>query len=456
MTNHADVGVGLLGLGVVGGRVFDELRRNGPALARRAGRNLTVRAVAVRDTAARRERVAPHADLLDDPLALSERDDIDILIELIGGETPAADCIARALSAGKSVVTANKEVMAKHGPRLLNLAREHGVELRYEASVGGGIPIIGVLQRELRANDIRCVRAIINGTTNYMITEMSQRAAAYDEALQQAQALGYAEADPTNDVEGIDAAYKLAILASLAFHSRIEPHQVHREGIRSLSPRDFQHAADLGYTIRMLATARRTPRGLDLRVHPTLIPDHDPMARVDGVLNAVAVDAEPLGSVVLEGPGAGPGPTASAVLADLLDIAAAARPPRAQPPTDDAPALQPLADVCLPTYLRLTVPDRAGVLAELGHAFAAQGVSIASVRQVPQQVPSQPEASTADQPADQPTAELVVTTHAGPDGAIDRVLQSLAHSDSVLQIGVRLRIEDPRAHAHDPETALPS
>ena len=434
MTERAEIGVGLLGLGVVGGRVFDELRRNAQALAQRAGRRISVRAVAVRDLEKRRERVGPQADLVRDPLELCRRDDLDIVIELMGGESPAAECIAQALSAGKSVVTANKEVMAKHGPRLLELAREHRVELRYEASVGGGIPIIGVLQRELQANDVRCVRAIINGTTNYMITEMSQRGASYDDALEQAQRLGYAEADPTNDVEGIDAAYKLAILASLAFHTRIAPEQVHREGIRSLSARDFRHAAELGYTIRMLATARRGERGIDLRVHPTLIPARDPMARVDGVLNAVAVEGDLLGTVVLEGPGAGAGATASAVLADLLDVVAeghrAARPQQADA---DAPALQPLAEVRLPTYLRLAVPDRAGVLAELGQAFAEQGVSIASVLQVPQ-----PEASNTELPA----AELIITTHAGPDGAIDRVLESLADSDSLLEVGVRLRIED--------------
>ena len=434
MTEQAEIGVGLLGLGVVGGRVFDELRRNAHSLAHRAGRRISVRAVAVRDLEKRRERVSPQADLVRDPLALCRRDDLDIVIELMGGESPAAECIAQALSAGKSVVTANKEVMAKHGPRLLELAREHRVELRYEASVGGGIPIIGVLQRELQANDVRCVRAIINGTTNYMITEMSQRGASYDDALEQAQRLGYAEADPTNDVEGIDAAYKLAILASLAFHTRIAPEQVHREGIRSLSARDFRHAAELGYTIRMLATARRGEQGIDLRVHPTLIAARDPMARVDGVLNAVAVEGDLLGTVVLEGPGAGAGATASAVLADLLDVVAegrrAARPQQA---ADDAPALLPLAEVRLPTYLRLAVPDRAGVLAELGQAFAEQGVSIASVLQVPQ-----PEASNTELPA----AELIITTHAGPDGAIDRVLESLADSDSLLEIGVRLRIED--------------
>ena len=435
MTERAEVGVGLLGLGVVGGRVFDELRRNAESFAHRAGRELSLRAVAVRNPERRRELVGGCAALLTDPLEVCTRDDVDVVIELIGGESPAADCIAAALRAGKSVVTANKEVMAKHGPHLLELAREHGVGLRYEASVGGGIPIIGVLQRELRANEVRCVRAIINGTTNYMISEMSQRGASYQEALAQAQQLGYAEADPTNDVEGIDAAYKLAILASLAFHTRIEPQQVHREGIRSLSARDFQHAANLGYTIRMLATARRTERGIDLRVHPTLIPAHDPMARVDGVLNAVAVEGDLLGTVVLEGPGAGAGATASAVLADLLDVvgAASSAAPRAHSPAERTPQLLPLAEVCLPTYLRLAVPDRAGVLAELGRAFAAEGVSIASVLQVPQ-----PEAANSELPA----AELIITTHAGPDGAMDRVLSALADSDSVLEVGVRLRIED--------------
>lgn len=438
MSGRADVGVGLLGLGVVGGRVFDELRRNGASFAQRAGRKLSVRAVAVRNIERRRERIDGCTALTDDPLAVCTHSDVDLVIELMGGEQPAVECIAAAIEAGKSVVTANKEVMAKHGPRLLELARERGVELRYEASVGGGIPIIGVLQRELRANEVRCVRAIINGTTNYMITEMSQRGASYEDALAQAQTLGYAEADPTNDVEGIDAAYKLAILASLAFHARIEPEQVHREGIRALSARDFRHAANLGYTIRMLATARRTAQGIDLRVHPTLIPTHDPMARVDGVLNAVAVEGDLLGTVVLEGAGAGAGATASAVLADVLDVISAnsAGAPRALAAAQAEPAaLLPLAEVRLPTYLRLAVPDRAGVLAELGQAFAEQGVSIASVLQTPL-----PDAAEREPPA----AELIITTHAGPDDAMDRVLASLADSDSVLELGVRLRIEDER------------
>ena len=440
MSDRREVGVGLLGLGVVGGRVFDTLRKNHDAFARRVGCDVSVRAVAVRDLERRRAHVGDHAELSDDPLQVCKRDDLDVVIELMGGESPALECISTALQAGKSVVTANKEVMAKHGPQLLELAAEHGVELRYEASVGGGIPIIGVLQRELQANEVSCVRAIINGTTNYMITEMSQHGASYETALAHAQELGYAEADPTNDVEGIDAAYKLAILASLAFHSRIEPDHVHREGIRSLSARDFEHASALGYTIRMLATARRTERGIDVRVHPTLIPMHDPMARVDGVLNAVAVEGDPLGALVLEGPGAGAGATASAVLGDLLDVVrgiAAGQAPRAQRPPDEAPRLQPLSEVCLPTYLRLAVPDRAGVLAELGQAFAEQGVSIASVLQAPR-----PDQS----PTGAPAAELIITTHAGPDGAMDRVLAALEQSESVLEVGVRLRIEDREAN----------
>lgn len=429
MSARRDVGVGLLGLGTVGTRVLQELRQHSESFSIRVGCRPYVSAAAVRDLT--RPRPTEGVELSDDPFAVCRRSDVDIVIELMGGEWPALECIAEALRLGKSVVTANKEVMAKHGPRLLDLAAEHGVELRYEASVGGGIPVIGVLQRELRANDIRSVRAIINGTTNYMLTEMSQRDVSYGDALAQAQALGYAEADPTNDVEGIDAAYKLAILASLAFHARVAPEQVHCEGIRSLSARDFRHAADLGYTIRMLATARRTTRGIDVRVHPILIRTSDPMARVDGVLNAVVIESDLLGSIVLEGPGAGAGATASAVLADLLDVAAGsgrAAHPQRQP--DPAPQLLPLAEVCLPAYLRLAVPDRAGVLADLGHAFAEQGVSIASVLQAPQ----------SDQTT--PAAELIITTHAVPDGAIDRVLASLADSDNVLEIGVRLRIEN--------------
>ena len=428
----AALGIGLLGLGVVGSGVLQALQRNARAYQARSGRPLNVRAAAVRDVAARQDLADQGIAVSNDPMSVAERGDVDIVVELMGGEEPAVSCIEAALSAGKSVVTANKEVMAKCGPALLRLAEQHGAELRYEASVGGGIPIIGVLQRDLQANDVTSVRAIINGTTNYMITAMSRGGVSYADALAEAQRLGYAEADPANDVDGLDAAYKLAILASLAFHAQVSPRDVHCEGIRSLAARDFVHAGDLGYSIRMLATARRTAAGLDLRVHPTLVPASDPMAAVDGVLNAVAVSGEPLGSVVLEGPGAGAGATSSAVVADLLEVAArlaAGQTPRPLRPILSSPQLAPLADIAMRTYLRLEVPDRAGVLAELGAIFAAQEVSIASVLQTPH-------------PQRAALADLIVTTHACRDGAIDRVLSSLARSNTAITLGVRLRIED--------------
>lgn len=426
------LGIGLLGLGVVGRGVLDALQSNAQAYETRCGRRLEVRAAAVRDVAARAGLASSGLSISDAPLALSTLDEVDIVVELMGGEEPATDCIRAALSAGKSVVTANKEVMAKHGPELLELAERSGGELRYEASVGGGIPIIGVLQRDLQANEVSSVRAIINGTTNYMITAMSRDGKSYDDALAEAQHLGYAEADPTSDVDGIDASYKLAILASLAFHSQVGPDDVYREGIRSLEARDFVHARELGYAIRMLATARQTPLGLDLRVHPTLVPTGDPMAGVEGVLNAVAVSGDPIGSVVLEGPGAGAGATSSAVVADILEIAgrlASSQAPRHLRPIDQSPRFAPRTDICVRTYLRLEVPDRAGVLAELGTAFAAEGVSIASVLQTPH-------------PERAESADLIVTTHSCADGALDRVLTGLTRSDSEIELGVRLRIED--------------
>ncbi len=426
------LGIGLLGLGVVGRGVLDALLANAHAYESRCGSRPEVRAAAVRDVSSRASLASSGILITDDPLSVATRGDVDVVVELIGGESPATDCIEAALSAGKSVVTANKEVMAKRGPALLALAESSGAELRYEASVGGGIPIIGVLQRDLQANDISSVRAIINGTTNYMITAMSRDGASYADALADAQRLGYAEADPTNDVDGIDAAYKLAILASLAFHAEVGPDDVYREGIRSLAARDFSHARDLGYAIRMLATGRRIPAGLDLRVHPTLVPVEDPMAAVDGVLNAVAVSGDLIGSVVLEGPGAGAGATSSAVVADILDIGgrlASDQAPRRARSLDRAPALASLGDICVRTYLRLEVPDRAGVLAELGAVFAAESVSIASVLQTPHPERTQ-------------SADLIVTTHSCTDGAMDRVLERLTQSDSVIELGVRLRIED--------------
>ena len=423
------VGVGLLGLGVVGRGVHDALRANATTYAQRSGRAIEIRGIAVRDGA--RPRPGVDAALLgDDPLALATRDDIDIVVELMGGMAPAADCIAAALRAGKSVVTANKEVMARRGPELLALAQERGVALLYEASVGGGIPIIAPLTRDLQANEIRSLQAIINGTTNFILTAMAQDGMSYDDALAEAQRRGYAEADPSSDVEGIDAAFKLAILASLAFHTSVHPDDVYHEGITALSAGDFRYAADLGYVIRLLAIAGRDAGGaLDVRVHPTLLDSRDPLARVDGVLNAVAVEGDLLGRAIFEGEGAGSRPTTSAVVADLLDIVAngVRAGAREAGPATPAPGFVRRGDLRMRYYLRVLVRDRPGVMAEIGRVFATNHISIASLLQV-----------EADAVAG--TAELIITTHEARESDVDRFMATAAMLDVVRELAVRIRI----------------
>ena len=423
------VGVGLLGLGVVGRGVHDALRANATTYAQRSGRAIEIRGIAVRDGA--RPRPGVDAALLgDDPLALATRDDIDIVVELMGGMAPAADCIAAALRAGKSVVTANKEVMARRGPELLALAQERGVALLYEASVGGGIPIIAPLTRDLQANEIRSLQAIINGTTNFILTAMAQDGMSYDDALAEAQRRGYAEADPSSDVEGVDAAFKLAILASLAFHTSVHPDDVYHEGITALSAGDFRYAADLGYVIRLLAIAGRDADGaLDVRVHPTLLDSRDPLARVDGVLNAVAVEGDLLGRAIFEGEGAGSRPTTSAVVADLLDIVSngVRAGAREAGPATPAPGFVRRGDLRMRYYLRVLVRDRPGVMAEIGRVFATNHISIASLLQV-----------EADAVAG--TAELIITTHEARESDVDRFMATAAMLDVVRELAVRIRI----------------
>ncbi len=428
---QAVVSVGLLGLGVVGAGVYQALLDGVDTYAQRCGARIEVRRVAVRDPGRPRAVDVPAAQLESDPLVVACADDIDIVVELMGGEEPATGCIRAALEAGKSVVTANKEVMAKHGPELLALAQEHGVELLYEASVGGGIPIIAPLKRDLQANEIRRLQAIINGTTNFILTEMGQHGMSYDDALAEAQRRGYAEADPRNDVEAIDAAYKLAILASLAFHTTVHPDDVYREGITRLHERDFKYAAELGYVIRLLATAARQDGAIDVRVHPALLPAQDAMARVDGVLNAVAVEGDLLGRAIFEGEGAGAGPSTSAVIADLLDVVyglAVGQKPRPLRRSDDAPCLRGIGDLRMRYYLRILVHDRPGVLAELGQVFAANRISIASLLQV-----------EADAVAG--TAELVITTHDALERDVDAFINTVGDLDAVVEVAMRIRIE---------------
>lgn len=416
--------------------------------ARQVGAPIVVRRAAVRDANKPRTVELPAgvlttnvADVLDDPT-------IDIVVEVIGGEEPAGSFIRAALGAGKHVVTANKELMAKSGPELLATAHEKGLDIMFEASVGGGIPLIAPLRRDLLANRIASIRAIINGTTNYILTSMANAGAAaealrrqgiepvsqggYEAALAAAQQLGYAEPDPTNDVEGYDAAYKLAIMATLGFRTRVRPTQIHTEGITRLTARDFQYAQELGYVIKLLAIAERTDGGIVARVAPCFIPAAEPLAKVDGVYNAVQVVGDLTGTVLFQGRGAGAEPTSSAVVADLLDLSHAivlgSRDRKYWGPEEtDIPVLG--LDV-LETryYVRVHVTDEPGVLAQIARTLGDHGVSIAAV--------SQKEAD-----ADERTAELVIMTHRAREGAMQAALKEITGLPVVAQVSAFLRVE---------------
>ncbi|GBD13337.1 Homoserine dehydrogenase [bacterium HR24] len=428
------VNVALMGLGVVGSGVARALLEKGDVYARRLGRPLRLYRVLVRDPDKRRALPIDPAILTTDPARVLEDQQVHIVVELMGGERPAADYIRQALARGRYVVTANKEVMAKHGPELLALAHRQGVDILYEASVGAGIPIVSPLKRDLSANDIRAVRAIINGTTNYILTRMDSDGLDFTTALAQAQELGYAEPDPTNDVEGHDAVYKLAILASLAFHTRVPPEAIYREGITRLQGRDFRYARELGYRIKLLAIARRAAangtEALEARVHPALLPQGELLAKVDGVLNAIEVEGDLLGRVVFQGQGAGAQPTASAVVADILDAAQALA--HGRPPTpwqgDAELPLRPMTDLECRYYIRMEVADRPGVLAQIARCFGDHRVSIASV--------IQKETNEAAQ-----TAEIVIMTHIAREADVRATMADVQRLDVVCEVGNFLRVE---------------
>jgi homoserine dehydrogenase len=432
MNDRQAVTVSLLGAGNVGGGVASILADKRETYARHLGCPLVIQGVLVRDLAKRRAALSPQTlelltanagALLDDP-------DVDIVVECMGGEHPALEYITRALEAGKYVVTANKEVMAKHGRHLLSLAHERGVDILYEASVGGGIPIIAPLKRDLLANRVLAVSAIINGTTNYILTAMSQHGADFADALKVAQELGYAEADPANDVEGEDARFKLAILAGLAFRTQVHPDDIYREGITRLTGRDFRYANELGYAIKLLAIAREEDGGIQARVHPALVPLDQPLAKVDGVLNAVQVEGDLTGRVLFEGRGAGSLPTTSAVIADVLDAAQSViggrREVRAQ---EEAPtAIISMSELQTRYYIRLTVADRPGVLAQIATILGEADISISSVIQ-----------KEADSHAQ--TAELVIMTHIAREASMQAALKRLEGREVVQGIGNFIRVE---------------
>lgn len=419
----------MLGAGVVGSGTIDLLARRGDQIAASIGARFSIRRILVRDPA--RPRAVPIDPLLltTDASSVLEDPEIDIVVELIGGESPAADYIARALELGKHVVTANKEVIAKHGSELLDLANRSNVNLFFEASVGGGIPVIAVLRHDLIANEITSLRAIINGTTNFILTAMEQ-GRDYASALAEAQRLGYAEADPTNDVDGIDAAYKLAILSTLAFRTNVRPGQIEHVGIRGLHQKDFQYAAGMGYVIKLLAAADVGPNGVEASVRPTLIPDTHHLASVKGVFNAVLIDGDQVDKFMLYGRGAGARPTASAVVADLCAVAHNLQRnviDRVDIVQHRRPVVE-FGDTRSRFYLRLQVADRPGVLAAIARVLGEKEISIASVVQ-----------HETDESAG--VAEIVIMTHLATERRMAAALDEIGTLDVVRETSTFIRVE---------------
>jgi homoserine dehydrogenase len=423
------INLGILGAGIVGSGTLDLLARQGSHIARSIDTELVVRRVAVRDVARRRDVAIDAAILTNNPWSVVEDPAIEIVVEVIGGESPARELIAAALGNGKHVVTANKEVIAKYGPELRALANEKRVSLYYEASVAGGIPVISVLRHDLIANDITSIRAIINGTTNFILTAMEQ-GRDYGEALREAQRLGYAEADPRNDVEAIDAAYKLAILSTLAFQTNIRPDQIAHVGITQLQAKDFTVAAAMGYVIKLLAVGNVGDHGIEVSVRPTMIPVGHHLASVKGVYNAVLFDGDEIDTFMLYGRGAGARPTASAVVADLCAIAHNLRRGVIDGVALDhrERAVADFGDTQSRFYLRIQVADEPGVLARIAQILAENGISIASVMQ-----------QETDDSAQ--ITEIIIMTHPALERRMASALVAVKQLPVVREVATFLRVE---------------
>ena len=360
------------------------LQHDAEALAAAAGRELQLTRVASRTP--RPEVDLAGAGFSTDLATLTAADEVDVVVEAIGGEDAAKTLFSAAVAAKKHVVTANKALIAVHGNELMRAAREAGVFVGFEAAVAGGIPIISALTRGLAANRIEWLAGIINGTSNYVLTAMTEDGQDFATALQEAQRLGYAEADPTFDVEGVDAAHKLAILAGLAFGTPFDFGSVHVEGIASVDAEDVAYAGELGYRIKPLAIARRTAKGVEARVHPCLTPESALIGKVDGVMNAVQVQGHAVGSTLYVGPGAGAGPTASSIVSDLIELARGGVGWSSAPPSEDAPGVSPVGDVACAHYLNVPAEDQPGVFADVAQTMSRHGISIEGVIQQPQAI----------------------------------------------------------------------
>ena len=432
MGKKESIGIGLMGLGVVGSGVAKTIFEKSEAIAQQVGCPLRIKRILVRDLSKKRDFDVPQHLLTTDPQQVITDPEIDIIIEVVGGETEAFEYIKEAISKRKHIVTANKEVISKHGLELFALASKHKVDIRYEASVGGGIPLIAPFKRDLLANNISAIHAIINGTTNYILTRMTKDGLDFATALRQAQELGYAEANPANDVDGVDAAYKLAILATLAFRTEIRPDDIYYEGISRLTARDFRYAKELGYAIKLLAIAKKEKQSIQVRVHPTFVPENLLLANVDGVFNAIQVEGDLVGRVIFYGRGAGSSPTASAVVADVIQLAQniyLGIRPRPQLKLYKAKKLTPISQIKTRYYMRVTVADHPGVLSQISKILGDHSISIASVIQ-----------KEADEKAG--TAEIVIMTHPAKESAFQKALQRTRKLAVVKDIGNFIRVED--------------
>ena len=433
--------VGLLGIGTVGSGVFTVLQRNQSEIVRRAGRGIEIAMVADLDTARAQAAVGPNVKVVNDARAVIANPDIDIVIELIGGYGIAKQLMLEAIEAGKHVVTANKALLAVHGTEIFAAASRKGVMVAFEAAVAGGIPIIKSLREGLSANRIQWIAGIINGTTNFILSEMRDKGLDFDVVLRQAQALGYAEADPTFDIEGVDAAHKAALMSAMAFGVPVQFDKAYVEGITQLGATDIKYAEQLGYRIKLLGITKKTDKGIELRVHPTLVPAKRLIANVEGAMNAVMVHGDAVGTTLYYGKGAGSEPTASAVIADLVDIArlhsadAAQRVPHLafQPDAMSNTPVLAMGEIVTSYYLRLNVADEAGVLANVTSILARAGISIDAVLQ-----------READEVGGEGATQtdLIILTHDCVEAGMNEALAQMQALSTVLAPIVRIRKEE--------------
>ncbi len=442
--------VGLLGIGTVGSGTYKVLVRNQEEIRRRAGRGIEITMVADLDAERARQIVGPDAKVVSDAREVLANPDIEIVIELIGGYGIARTLMMEAIAAGKHVVTANKALLAVHGSEIFQAAHDRGVMVAFEAAVAGGIPIIKALREGLTANRIQWVAGIINGTTNFILSEMRDKGLDFDVVLKQAQALGYAEADPTFDIEGVDAAHKATIMSAIAFGIPVQFDKAHVEGITRLAATDIRYAEQLGYRIKLLGiTKRREGEGVELRVHPTLVPAKRLIANVEGAMNAVVVNGDAVGTTLYYGKGAGSEPTASAVIADLVDVTRLAtsdpqhRVPHLafQPGQMSDVGVLPMDETVTSYYLRLRVADEAGVLARVATTLANAGISIdALLQREADEVGG--EGTGPDGTPVIPQTDLIILTHDAREGAMNAALAQLQALPSVLAPIVRIRKEE--------------